>query len=960
MASSGGGSQLAALCAVASFLWLSHNLEGHQLIEHPRLSSLLVLLTSGIASFATSFFALRLPGANGRFDDELEPLRAARVSLPKKPRRYFLPILVVCIILRLELFHRVTLDLQCSSPGIESFFPLVILFYELLPGRRARPEFGIREKREEDDLSETLYDALGYWISGWLNDSKLSLTVVTIALTLGTHLASSQNIKSTFFCSNLDRSSLVIAFQWAGLLMDGIIAILAWRILAWARTTKSRLKTLSGIFLTSSVGTGLLYGSFRLFHPSEPMSYNFKGLDSLYVFDVMVDGLTFSTFFISTTLLVTEGSPLSLVGIITFLSGLLATVQNTRLIGTWENVSPFTTYTALVLVCFGFSFFAYANNLRSVALIRRGFVVFLLLIVVITATIFTLFKSHNAQLTEHPVQRLIYSARVESDRWALNAAVSNSLPVAVREYKERHNGRDPPPKFDVWYRFASEHKSPILDHFTQIENDILPFWGVASDKIRADIRRIAAEPGIALVKIQDGTPSHTISAESPHQVVLDDFVDMIKAFSNHLPNMELAINLNDRPRILAPWEDVNRFTAVGVRTGLSELLSKRSQFSEDKPSFDQPLQSTDLDKALFQKNFTSVRAFREMTALTCPPGTKTRSAVHWDIRNFCAPCARPQSQGSQFLADWDKSQSLCHQSDMLRLHGFHMTSPELRPLQELLPVFSRSKTDSYSDILIPLRQPGNDTFVQQSGDFAMKETNLFWRGNVHRDHSWPAGHELLHGGHWERLVHLVNNASGADRTTVLVPTPGTKDNSIFAYEQVSTAELNALLPIDIKFSSYSACKDTAGNCDSANLIAQTDFTIAPPPTKDEKDETEPALRHKEWHSERLMPWIHFVPVDMRFHALHSTLAYFSGIVTKKPKKPKNSEGVEKTPPALLLGGREVVMSGHMEDARWIAERGKQWAAKALRREDMEVYLFRLLLEWGRLLDDKRGEVGFVL
>jgi len=32
----------------------------------------------------------------------------------------------------------------------------------------------------------------------------------------------------------------------------------------------------------------------------------------------------------------------------------------------------------------------------------------------------------------------------------------------------------------------------------------------------------------------------------------------------------------------------------------------------------------------------------------------------------------------------------------------------------------------------------------------------------------------------------------------------------------------------------------------------------------------------------------------------------------------------------------------------------------LRKEDMEVYMFRLLLEWGRLTDDKRTEVGFRL
>merc|ERR1711939_612796 len=44
----------------------------------------------------------------------------------------------------------------------------------------------------------------------------------------------------------------------------------------------------------------------------------------------------------------------------------------------------------------------------------------------------------------------------------------------------------------------------------------------------------------------------------------------------------------------------------------------------------------------------------------------------------------------------------------------------------------------------------------------------------------------------------------------------------------------------------------------------------------------------------------------------------------------------------------------------LAETGREWAGKVLRKEDMEVYFFRLLLEWGRLTDDKRDELGFVL
>ena len=52
--------------------------------------------------------------------------------------------------------------------------------------------------------------------------------------------------------------------------------------------------------------------------------------------------------------------------------------------------------------------------------------------------------------------------------------------------------------------------------------------------------------------------------------------------------------------------------------------------------------------------------------------------------------------------------------------------------------------------------------------------------------------------------------------------------------------------------------------------------------------------------------------------------------------------------------RENVLAGEE-----IAEVGRVWAEKVLRKEDMEIYMFRLLLEWGRLTDDRRDEIGYM-
>lgn len=291
---------------------------------------------------------------------------------------------------------------------------------------------------------------------------------------------------------------------------------------------------------------------------------------------------------------------------------------------------------------------------------------------------------------------------------------------------------------------------------------------------------------------------------------------------------------------------------------------------------------------------------------------------------------------------------------MLRLHGFHTTPRALKPWDGLLPVFSRSKTDNFNDILIPLNQPHENQTDDTGARFTMKKDRLYWRGKVGRG----VTRELLHGGHQERLAHLINNASASDEVTVLVPTR--PKNQRLAYEKVHAADLNAALPFDIGMSDYRACRN--GSCDAAlrefgmktpspslehRYVLLVDDDNGPP------DQTLRTLRStsvpfvasvfKEWYWERLMPWIHFVPVDLRFHGLHSTLAYFTGL-----------KGRGK------VGGRDVDMDAHLDDGLWIAEQGRRWAERAIRREDMQIYLFRLLLEWGRVIDDNRDDLGFVL
>lgn len=79
----------------------------------------------------------------------------------------------------------------------------------------------------------------------------------------------------------------------------------------------------------------------------------------------------------------------------------------------------------------------------------------------------------------------------------------------------------------------------------------------------------------------------------------------------------------------------------------------------------------------------------------------------------------------------------------------------------------------------------------------------------------------------------------------------------------------------------------------------------------------------EWYSERVQPWLHYVPVKVDYSDLYDILTFFEGDAT----------------------GR----GAHLDLAEHIALSGAAWAEEHWRREDMAAYMLRVFLEYGRLL-----------
>ena len=86
--------------------------------------------------------------------------------------------------------------------------------------------------------------------------------------------------------------------------------------------------------------------------------------------------------------------------------------------------------------------------------------------------------------------------------------------------------------------------------------------------------------------------------------------------------------------------------------------------------------------------------------------------------------------------------------------------------------------------------------------------------------------------------------------------------------------------------------------------------------------------HTEWHEDRLVPWVHFVPISLGMSELPETLRFLAN--TEKGQKISQE----------------------------IAEAGRNWQRAALREKDMELAFLRILLEYGRLYGNERDLTNY--
>jgi hypothetical protein len=437
--------------------------------------------------------------------------------------------------------------------------------------------------------------------------------------------------------------------------------------------------------------------------------------------------------------------------------------------------------------------------------------------------------------------------------------------------------------------------------------------------------------------------------------------------------MDIAMNRLDQPRVIVPWEDMQEllqqeYDSRAMQPEVSDSFTKNQPDLLNMDVEKEDDNSTRLDNGWF---FRPGKQYMDIASKACPPESPARSNM--TIREADILYKEPTAG---IVANFNLSSDLCTVGPAVQnLHGLLYSASSIIASHKLVPIFGECKVNVNSDILFPANMYYRhdnryDYDGEEDVDWRDKADTIVWRGvtsgGVQTEDNW-------HTMHRQRLVQLFNATQVAKQGTTVkvlseerkeVPQPNT---TYEMYDHFAPSEF-ARKHSDIGFVESWGC---VPNCDFYNNV----FSWKPQVSLTSQFRSKylidvdghsfsgrwhaflqskslglKATIFREWHDSRLFAWRHFVPVDNRYDDLYAILSYFIGY--GKPNMEHAAESGDDEANA------EVYIASHAKEAMKLARQGREWANKVLRREDIEVYMFRLLLEYGRLVDDARDRIGY--
>lgn len=672
----------------------------------------------------------------------------------------------------------------------------------------------------------------------------------------------------------------------------------------------------------------------------------------------------------------------------------------------------------------------------------------------------------------HPIGKLIYDAQLTFAE--LLSKESKSVEEAAQAYRKRR-GRHPPPGFDTWFKFAQNKSAVIVeDFFDQIYDDIQPFWGMEPKLLRKE-----AVNWEMTINVRNGK-----ATTGSDWFWTEIWLELLKTIEHLLPDMDLALNPMDEPRLVAPHEEMVKFMKAAAKTvKLPKAKNMRSDFQKlpppppPKPKLDakgRPIKppkkvvekgterasdkstGKTTDKGVGKKTETSRKGTEKKTGTTTEKGTeqeiksgvgkgtdstantKTETDVtmqkradedtqeevktkdvqetlteegtlddeevvktdeilldkkkdgkiwysgkgnsSWDIvRQGCSPKSLARTTELQmswanrpeismkmaephlykgYVSNFTLSSDLCHQPDLQGLEGILIAPISTSATHSVFPMFGGSKLSVNNEILIPapMYWQGDDRFTggkDHGPPWASKKDKAVWRGVAtggrnkatnwrgFQRHRFVAMNNATTLASVERGAQPENFALPEEQYHNQAQAEGKLSKWVKGWSDIGFTDLMCDPPQPGGSCNYTGkyfgvqdnvpmadqfgnkyMPDVDGNSFSGRYLGLLKSTSLPIKS----------TLWREWHDSRLVPWKHFVPMDNRFGDWFGIMEYFIGF---------NGENKHD------LAGEKI------------ATEGKEWADKVLRKEDMQIYVLRVLLEYARVTDDDRGSLGWV-
>ncbi|KLU86010.1 hypothetical protein MAPG_05029 [Magnaporthiopsis poae ATCC 64411] len=576
------------------------------------------------------------------------------------------------------------------------------------------------------------------------------------------------------------------------------------------------------------------------------------------------------------------------------------------------------------------------------------------------------------QWDDHPV---VFLHKEALDKFAALTARQSRTPEAAEVEYTRRYGRTPPPGFARWVEHALAKGSPIIDDFDVLTRPVHRFAHLSATEIRQMVRR-ADEGNVKFDMIKlckfGGEPGRRAFDEGCKKWA-EPLTKLLGDARNLAPDVEFLVNFLDEPSVLVtddtPSRDSdpawtmlsNHSIASSVETACRLQGPPNPSTTPSSPSL--PSISASSTSSMLSPSSTA-------SSLSPPPSNHTAHFFNTTapfsnttsfMSNSSLPLQRREPSGTYndyqmpFVRDPSDEKDLCRHAEYSDMNGFIMCPATLRQMSTLTPVLSQAAPDPFSDILLPATHYSMSWNLYkpwQDRAWEAKKAQVYWTGS-NTGGRWTL--ETWARGLRQRLVSL---AQGKEKRKYTYLGHSGFSSAAGIAQPLHPYMVPSTAPEHLSRFDVSMTRILADACATpavCEVQQRTFFGDLPPSGKPENmhSKSRPmryrlqldvdgnsysgrfyrmlashscplkATIFREWHDDRLVPWLHYVPVSQSLKELPELVRFLTGTGR----------------------GNEI--------ARAIAEAGREWYDRAVAPVHQGLYLYRLMLELAWLMDESR-------